>query len=236
MKSGLFVFTAVVCVAIPLAAEARPRDEVMAGAFRCAAIGDSRQWLDCYYGAAQPARAALSLAPAPVAQTRLASAPPAGTPTDTGVRDAVMSGAFRCNDISDDRRWLDCYYGAAQPMRRLLGLSQAPQGPVAPPLPKAESKSSAQQFGLPQPGNIGIPANIDHVVSRMASYSFDQYGIFTVTLANGQVWRQISGDTDNAHWKKPARTYVVSISRGWFGSYNFQVKGDPGLFKVRRAS
>ncbi|MBA2588675.1 MAG: hypothetical protein H0U98_08630, partial [Alphaproteobacteria bacterium] len=40
-------------------AQARPRDESLSGAFRCAVISDSRQWLDCYYGAAQPVRAAL---------------------------------------------------------------------------------------------------------------------------------------------------------------------------------
>src|SRR5579863_10468235 len=56
-------------------AEARPRDEVMSGAFRCAPIGDSRKWLDCYYGAAQPARAALAMQPAPDAQVRLVSSP-----------------------------------------------------------------------------------------------------------------------------------------------------------------
>jgi hypothetical protein len=236
MKFVLFAVTAMVCVATSRPAEARPRDEVMAGAFLCAAIGDSRQWLDCYYGAAQPVRAELGLAPAPAAQTRLATSPPAGTPVDTGARDGVMSGAFRCNDITDDRHWLDCYYGAAEPMRRLLGLSPAPQAPVEPAFPKTESKSSGQQFGLPQPDIAGIPANIDHVASRMVSYSFDRYGIFTVTLANGQVWRQISGDTDSAHWTKPARSYLVNISRGWFGSYNFRVKGDPGLFKVHRQS
>jgi len=44
--------------------QARPRDDALASAFRCAAIGDSRQWLECYYGSAQPVRAALGLAPA----------------------------------------------------------------------------------------------------------------------------------------------------------------------------
>src|SRR5882672_10186944 len=41
-------------------------------------------------------------------------------------RDAVMSGAGRCEGIPDNRVWLDCFYGSAQPMRVLLGLSPAP--------------------------------------------------------------------------------------------------------------
>ena len=68
----------------------------------------------------------------------------------------------------------------------------------------------------------------------MSSYSFDKYGIFTVTLENGQTWQQISGDTNVSHWNKPATRYTVRISRGLLGSYNFQVKDSPGMFKVRR--
>ena len=81
----------------------------------------------------------------------------------------------------------------------------------------------------PAPGN-----NVERVVSRMARYRFDRYGIFTATLANGQVWRQLSGDTAYARWSKPAESYVVSISHGLLGSYRFQVKDSPGMFKVRR--
>ena len=56
------VLGAAVLVAMP--AQARPRDEALSGAFRCAVIADSHAWLDCYYGAAQPVRAALGMAPA----------------------------------------------------------------------------------------------------------------------------------------------------------------------------
>src|SRR3954470_7843013 len=78
-------------------AQARPRDDVLSGAFRCAVIADSRAWLDCYYGAAQPVRAALGMPPALAAQTKLAAAPPAGgAPRDEAVRDDVMSNAAGC--------------------------------------------------------------------------------------------------------------------------------------------
>jgi hypothetical protein len=41
-------------------------------------------------------------------------------------RDDVMYAASRCGGIEDNRTWLDCYYGAAQPMRAELGLQPAP--------------------------------------------------------------------------------------------------------------
>src|ERR1700744_1884269 len=92
-------------------AQARPRDEALSGAFRCAVIADSHQWLDCYYGSAQPVRAALGMPPALPARVRLAAVPPAGgAPRDEAVRDEVMAGAAGCNRVAGDRPWLDCYY------------------------------------------------------------------------------------------------------------------------------
>src|ERR1700761_7909851 len=50
-------------------------------------------------------------------------------------RDDVMSGAERCAGIADNRVWLDCFYGSAQPMRSALGLPPAPfaQTKLVPP-------------------------------------------------------------------------------------------------------
>ena len=42
-------------------------------------------------------------------------------------REDVVTSLTRCAQLTDDRQWLDCYYGSAQPMRAWLGLSPAPQ-------------------------------------------------------------------------------------------------------------
>src|ERR1700742_3719866 len=103
---------------------ARPRDDALSGAVRCGIIADSRQWLDCYYGAAQPVRAALGLGSALPAQIALAASPPGGgAPQDEAVRAEVVSAAAGCMRVTEDRPWLDCYYSAATPMRTQLGLS-----------------------------------------------------------------------------------------------------------------
>ncbi len=51
----------------------------------------------------------------------LAPLPALAEPT----RDEVMAGAARCDGIADNRVWLDCFYGSAQPMRALLNLAPA---------------------------------------------------------------------------------------------------------------
>jgi hypothetical protein len=250
------VWLSLLFLLIPLSAQARTRDNVMAGAYRCAVIADSRQWLDCYYGAAQPVRTQLALPPALPNQIRLASAPPGGGATaDADLRDRAMADVSRCYILPDDRQWLDCYYSAAQPVRGRLGLSPWPQtaavqmggagdreraplqpkstGPASATFKGSEADGPAQRFGLSAAEPRFAP-KVDRIVSRMESYSLNRLRIFTVTLDNGQVWHQLSGDTDYAHWKKPAGSYIAVITHGAFGSFNLAVKGDPGTYKVER--
>ena len=179
----------------------------------------------------------------------MATAPPRdGQPRDVSIRDGVMAGASSCYTIGDDRKWLDCYYGAAQPIRAELGLSPAPQANALAPhsagqlassaMAQSEDKISKPSGGTAEPTLLSAhqtaTSDVGDIVSRMASYSFDHYGIFTVTLSNGQVWRQLSGDTNYAHWKKAPGAYLVSISSGFLGSRKFEIQGTAGIFRVRQ--
>jgi hypothetical protein len=98
-------------------------------------------------------------------------------------RDEVMSGAARCAGIADDRTWLDCYYGAAQPMRGSLGLSPAPytQTKLVPPAGASYGTSDANRYSPPQKSGgfladvLGSPKPIAGNVP-MESYKFDEMG------------------------------------------------------------
>jgi hypothetical protein len=69
----------------------------------------------------------------------------------------------------------------------------------------------------------------------MTGYEFSRFSkIFTVTLANGQVWRQLSGDTNYAHWNEAPGAYLAIIRRGAFRSFNLHIKDIPTIFKVER--
>jgi hypothetical protein len=235
-------------------AQARPRDDALSGAIRCGAIADSRQWLDWYYGAAQPMRAALGLAPALAAQVQLAASPPAGgQPRDEAVRAEVVAVAAGCMREPGDRPWLDCYYAAATPMRVQLGLS-APQGVIRPaPAPIQQfAPAPAQQFASaapapakpagpppkPRTGSIftGIFNNAKPVVRDMpmASYIFAKNGAFTVTLQDGQVWEQSPEDEvyHPARWRGEASEYEVTIVPAPMRTFTMTVNGY--MHKVRR--
>lgn len=224
-------------------ADARPRDDAMARAYRCNAHPATRVWLDCFYGAAQPVRAALGMTPAPVAQTELSEASPAtGQPADLALRNEALVEAARCGGVAEDRSWLNCYYAASNPVRMALGLASLAGGPQttamrsesAAPLPARPAPAPQRVVGGFLPSVFG--ATVVQAQGRMTSYSFNASGNFTVTLDNGQVWQQLSGDSSVAHWNRPAGTYLVTITNGAFGSHNLTVKGRSGMYKVRLAS
>jgi hypothetical protein len=141
-------------------------------------------------------------------------------PVVAATRDDVMAGAVRCASIADDRTWLDCYYGAAQPMRGSLGLPPAPAAqqrlvPVAGP---GAVRPAVTQNNTPPAAKMGFfESLVTHTEqkterpTRMTSYKFDSGGFFVVTLANGETWRQISGDTAIANWHDRAERYTVTI-------------------------
>ena len=161
-------------------------------------------------------------------------------------RDEVMSGAARCAGIADNRTWLDCFYGSAQPMRAILGLAPAPPGQVklVPPPGAAylspEAPRSAATSALPPEKSRGFFADIlgspKPVAANvpMASYKFGRDGKFTVVLKNGQTYRQEESDVVTAGWTRPASSYLVTIVAA-SDKFILKVKDEPGvIFHVRR--
>jgi len=67
----------------------------------------------------------------------------------------------------------------------------------------------------------------------MASYAFDPRGHFTVTLSDGEVWRQLDRDQSFADWRGPAADYYVTIS-GTDGAHYLSVKGGGGPYWIER--
>jgi len=144
------------------------------------------------------------------------------------VRDQVIDGALRCDRIADNRAWLDCFYGSAQPMRASLGLSPAPQARLVPaPAPNLPTRKIApappprESFWDTVVGKTG-PAAAD---VPMAAYDFGRDRTFTVTLADGQVYQQKSIDSGRADWRGAPASYRVTVTRAPDG-YMLRVKGE----------
>jgi hypothetical protein len=168
-------------------------------------------------------------------------------------RDEVYARMQRCRAIQDDRAWLDCTYGAQQPMRAKLGLQPAPDfqqrlvpapssanaAPVNPgpayAAPVNSAPRSAQTAAVPHrsasflqvlTGNAPTVAS-----SPLASVQYDATGAFIVTLQNGQSWHQENMESsDKVRFKIGAQ---VTVKPAAFGSYNLQASDNPHVYKVK---
>jgi hypothetical protein len=172
----------------------------------------------------------------------LASVPALAEPT----RDAVMEGAARCDGIADNRVWLDCFYGSAQPMRSLLNLPPANPAQVrlVPPPGAEPRRTPAMAARTREPEQSGglwadLVSSTKPESSNMAmtKYEFGRNGAVTVTLANGQVWRQLGSDLRRARWDQPAASYRVDINAGPGDTFDMRVRGEKGVvYRMRRVS
>lgn len=172
----------------------------------------------------------------------------APVPALADARDEVIGGLTRCAALTDDRQWLDCYYGAAQPMRAQLGLTPAPQAqikllsaqPVAPAaLPATVARGAVRSGPPPMPKRSGLfdVWGGDDVVRNapLRAYTLGPDG-FTVTLADGQVWQQTPDDANRrpVRWREPASSMRVSISQGAMHTFNLVVGDENIQHKVKR--
>ena len=162
-------------------------------------------------------------------------------------REDVIAGLTRCAVLADDRQWLDCYYGAAQPMRAWLGLSPAPQAqlkllqsqPQTTALPSTVSRAAVRTGPPPMPKTSGVFDIMggNDVVNNAPISSYDVTGGgFTITLADGQVWQQTDDDASKhpVKWRQPASSMRVTISQGAMHSFNLVVNDENLHHKVRR--
>ena len=175
-------------------------------------------------------------------------------PVLADAREDVVNGMTRCAALSDDRQWLDCYYGAAQPMRAWLGLSPAPQSQLkllqqtsqpgtAPagtvPLPATVTRAAVRTGPPPPPKRSGLfdVFGGSDVVNNapIQSYQVTAKG-FVITLPDGQVWKQTEEDASKfpVDWREPASSMRVTITQGALHSFNLVMGDENRHHKVMR--
>jgi hypothetical protein len=171
-------------------------------------------------------------------------------PVLADTRDDVWALMQRCQAIQDDRTWLDCTYGAKQPMRAKLGLPPAPdyqQRLVPPPTPDYRQRLvSAPAPSADATSKNAPPTPLPHrkasffqiltgsappvAVSTLAAIQIGKQGAFVVTLQNGQVWRQV--DTESGEKVRMRIGAKVTVKPGALGSYNLQTDDSSHVYKV----
>jgi len=164
----------------------------------------------------------------------------AAAPALADPRSDALAGAARCQSIGDDRVFLNCLYGAMQPLRAELGLAPAPPAqtmlvpPATLPMTPQPARRAAPPRGEGMLGGLFGSGRSEVAPQRLAAFSFDTKGFFTVTLADGSVWKQLDGDSARAHWHGQPSDLVATIRAGAFGAHVLQLRGQSAIFKVTR--
>jgi hypothetical protein len=175
------------------------------------------------------------------------------SPALAGPREDSLAGISRCAGLPDDRTFLDCVYGAMQPMRAELGLQPAPpaQQRLVPPAYLPSSRGAPPPSAQAAPGSAPFqPVPVQSASANnsgglfsgmfagnglhMASYTFNKRGLFTVTLSDGSVWKQDANDSNFAHFGGQASKYIVTLHPGDFGKARMDVRGEGGPYLVER--
>ena len=200
---------AVIFAGLSTAAFADSRGDVLARLSHCDAVADGRAWLDCYYAAAQPQRSELGLPPAPQAPAFESLFVRPISPGQVALAPRAPAAPPARSENDDDSPSFFSVFGAPY-------------------------KVPPDQFGLVN-AKAGPGLNVDRIVEKLSSYTFAA-GNFTVTLANGQVWRQTGGP--RANWRSTPANYTATVTHGALRTFNLRVQdgrnADDTVYKVER--
>jgi hypothetical protein len=159
-----------------------------------------------------------------------------GAARGNDTRDALAQ-FVKCAEIADPAKRLECFDAATARGKAALA---APPPQVAQP-PK--EKSLLEWFGFSRPAPVtkpeefGKPApepEVTQISDNVLEFAKTPRGKAVFILENGQVWRQIDGDSTDVYAAPPGAKMRVTIEVGVLGSYNLTIDGRKGLIKVNR--
>lgn len=175
-------------------------------------------------------------------------------------RDDALAAMQRCSTLDDRDKRLGCFDAtiARAPVTASVDAAPAPPAMASTPPQRPRTggflsaifgdglsrdpQTTVAAFGSESIANGGQHASpiaihgdtISQIKARLVAASFAS-GYITVTLDNGQVWRQTASADAIGSLGKPASSYTAVIARGNFdGSYAMRLSGIARLIAVRR--
>ena len=156
--------------------------------------------------------------------------------TPAWAQDSLPAQLSGCLQIPGVLQRLACYdrvaHGAVPASRS--SASERPPLRAAPPiasLPMIATVPPAEGLGSERLRRATPVRRASEMTAQVAALSYDPRGRFTITLDNGQVWRQVAGDTAVLQGRSIS---TVRISRGALGSYDLNVEGRNATYRVMR--
>ena len=159
-------------------------------------------------------------------------------------RDALDAIA-KCTEIATSAERLQCFDAAASGAKTALAAPVRQTAAQTGQAPAQEEEGGVLSwFGLSRPvtkqedfGKPPVPAGpkeIQEISAGVIEFAKNAYGRSIFVLDNGQVWKQVDGDTTEVRDPSGGEAMKVTIETGLMGSYSLRVEGRRGIVKVRR--
>ena len=162
-------------------------------------------------------------------------------------RDALTAVA-KCAEIATTAERLQCFDTAATSAKAVLDAAQQ-QAQAQPEeesgggllswfgfAPEAKPVTKPEDFGVSpvSVANSGGPPEITEISAKVIEYAKNAYGRSLFILDNGQIWKQVDGDSTEFYYRKSDGEFKVTIEKAIMGSFSLYAEGKSGKIKVRR--
>ena len=175
--------------------------------------------------------------------------------------DEAIDQAIACRDIVDDLERLKCLDAAAETLSvtRIIreklaadeaqqeqdnfGLARVDRNDKDNDLEKAANKDLPilaeieEEFGaedIPEQRKKKEEKRLKSITAKIAEIRINPFGKVTLTLENGQVWRQLDSEGKNLRFKEGDQLYTARIKRGLIGSYRLTIPELKRTIRVNR--
>lgn len=166
---------------------------------------------------------------------------------------AINAALLACKDIADPMQRLACMDTATDAManasmtqkanrvereeqsRDQFGLAEKPKKNKETVQLALETEDEFGSEAVPETKKKREDRKLKSITARITKVRADPYGKVTVTLENGQVWRQLSSDNKQVRVRKfDEKTYIAEIKRSALGNYRMNIKEMSRTIRVRR--
>lgn len=160
-------------------------------------------------------------------------------------RDA-LSAVAKCAEIGATAERLQCFDSAAAAAKSVLDANQPAATQDAGSdgglmswfglAPENKPVTKTEDFGINE-ANIPEekrPAEISKISGKVVEFAKNALGRSVFILDNGQVWKQIEGDSTEVYQRAADGDMSVTIEKAMFGSFSLRIDGRTGIIKVRR--
>lgn len=159
--------------------------------------------------------------------------------------DAAVTAAIDCLELSDDSARLSCLEKAATTLKATRIIREEEQAQAAEKQREEfglaakdtdRGEETVEEFGANAlvSADKGEDGRLKSITAKVVEIRMNSLNVATLTLENGQVWRQLDSDDKTLRFGDRERLFTAKVKRSVFGNYMLTVPELHTTIRVRR--